>query len=180
LDSKTPTFTIYEMNMRIVRGVALVCGLVPVLLAPFSVHAEEKSQVSAEQVDKAIRAIEQLAQKEIQENAVPGLAIAVVFQDKVMYAKGFGVRDVKTKAPVDDIAIVEKDGGLAIVQGPRNKTFPMKHYDRDTFTYQTEGENAVGTSGVTFTIGADAIATQVFVENLNVRGEGTFNRVPGK
>ena len=79
-----------------------------------------------------------------------------------------------------DISIVEKDGGLAIVQGPQNKTFPMKHYDRDTFTYETEGENAVGTSGVTFTIGADAIATQVLVENLNVRGEGTFNRVPGK
>ena len=79
-----------------------------------------------------------------------------------------------------DISIVEKDGGLAIVQGPQNKTFPMKHYDRDTFTYETEGENAVGTSGVTFTIGADAIATQVLVENLNVRGEGTFKRVPGK
>ncbi|MGZ6316149.1 MAG: hypothetical protein ACXWNQ_02730, partial [Anaerolineales bacterium] len=37
-----------------------------------------------------------------------------------------------------------KDGGLAIVQGPKNQTFPMKHYDRDTFTYETEGENAVG------------------------------------
>jgi hypothetical protein len=56
----------------------------------------------------------------------------------------------------------------------------MKHYDRDTFTYETECENAVGTSGVTFTIGAEAIATQVLVENLNVRGEGRFKRVPGK
>jgi len=78
-----------------------------------------------------------------------------------------------------DISILEKDGGLSIVQGPQNKTFPMKHYDRDTFTYETEHENAVGTSGVTFTIGADARATQVLVENLNVRGEGTFKPVPG-
>src|SRR5881296_2350365 len=75
-----------------------------------------------------------------------------------------------------DISIVEKDGGLAIVQGPKNQTFPMKHYDRDTFTYETEGENAVGRSGVTFTIGPDGKAAQVVVENLNVRGEGTFNR----
>ena len=531
LESKTPTFTIYEMSIRIVRWVALVSGLVPVLLAPLCAYAEEKSHVTVEQVDKAIREVEKLARKEIQENAVPGLAIAVVFQDKLVYAKGFGVRDVKTKAPVDadtvfqlasvskpigstvvaelvgegkvtwdsklsvldptfamfdpwvtheitirdmyahrsglpehsgdlledlgftrsqtlqrlryqhpessfrshyaytnfglteggvaaakasglewedaseqklyrplgmtstssryadfvarankalghvlvdgkwvqkfkrdpdtespaggvsssvndvakwirlqiangkfdgkqivdakaleethhplmltgynplglpgfyglgwnvtydqqgrlrlnhsgafalgaathvnlvpneqlgivvltnaypiglaeglgltfmdvalygkptqdwlavfkkffsnpaaigvvtgfdyskpavspssalksnaylgtyandffgDISIVEKDGGLAIVQGPQYKTFPMKHYDRDTFTYQTEGENAVGTSGVTFTIGADAIATQVLVENLNVRGEGTFKRVSGK
>ncbi len=75
-----------------------------------------------------------------------------------------------------DISIVEKNGGLAIVEGPKDKTFPMQHYDRDTFTYETEGENAVGRSGVTFTIGPDGKATQVVVENLNVRGEGTFKR----
>jgi CubicO group peptidase (beta-lactamase class C family) len=75
-----------------------------------------------------------------------------------------------------DISIVEKDGGLAIEQGPKNKTFPMKHYDRDTFTYETEGENAVGRTGVTFTVGPDGKAVHVVVENLNVRGEGTFKR----
>jgi len=77
-----------------------------------------------------------------------------------------------------DISIIEKDSGLAIVQGPKNKTFPMKHYDRDTFTYETEGENAVGRSRITFTIGPDGKATQVLVENLNVRGEGVFKRIP--
>ena len=76
-----------------------------------------------------------------------------------------------------DIAIVEKDGGLAIVEGPKKLTFPLKHYDRDTFTYETTGENAVGRSGVTFTIGPDGQATQVVVENLNVHREGTFKRV---
>ena len=76
-----------------------------------------------------------------------------------------------------DIAIVEKDGGLAIVEGPKKLTFPIKHYDRDTFTYDTTGENAVGRSGVTFTIGPDGQATQVVVENLNAHGEGTFKRV---
>src|SRR6266699_2393038 len=75
-----------------------------------------------------------------------------------------------------DISIVEKDGGLAIVQGPKNQTFPMQHYARDTFTYETEGENAVGRSGVTFTVSPDGKAAQVLVENLNVRGEGTFKR----
>ena len=76
-----------------------------------------------------------------------------------------------------DIAIVEKDGGLAIVEGPKKLTFSLKHYDRDTFTYDTAGENAVGRSGVTFTIGPDGQATQVVVENLNAHGEGTFKRV---
>jgi CubicO group peptidase (beta-lactamase class C family) len=79
-----------------------------------------------------------------------------------------------------DISIVEKDAGLAMVRGPKRMTFAMKHYDRDTFTYETEGENAVGRTGVTFTIGPDGRATQVLVENLNVHGEGTFKRVPAE
>ena len=53
----------------------------------------------------------------------------------------------------------------------------MKHYDRDTFTYETEGENAVGASGIIFTIGSDGKASDVLVENLNVRGEGAFKRI---
>jgi pimeloyl-ACP methyl ester carboxylesterase len=75
-----------------------------------------------------------------------------------------------------EISVIQRDGELVIVQGPKNKAFPMKHYDRDTFTYETAGENAVGRSGVTFTIGPDGKATQVVVENLNVHGEGTFKR----
>ena len=75
---------------------------------------------------------------------------------------------------------MEKAGGLAIEQGPMKMTFAMQHYDRDTFTYETQGENAVGRSGITFTIGPDGKAMQVVVENLNVRGEGTFKRAANR
>jgi hypothetical protein len=77
-----------------------------------------------------------------------------------------------------EISINEQGGALAMIIGPRNKSFPLQHYDRDTFTYQTEGENAVGLSGVTFTVGADGKATEITVENLNIHGEGTFKRRP--
>jgi CubicO group peptidase (beta-lactamase class C family) len=75
-----------------------------------------------------------------------------------------------------DIKIIEKGEELAIVEGPPKMTFPMKHYDRDTFTYKPEGENAEGTSGVTFTIDPEGKAATVVVENLNVRADGTFKR----
>jgi hypothetical protein len=75
-----------------------------------------------------------------------------------------------------DVQITEKDGGLAIVEGPHNLTFPLQPYDRDTFTCQTIGENAVGPTGVTFTIGPNGKATTMVIENLNVRGEGIFQR----
>src|SRR6476660_7962369 len=91
-----------------------------VLLAPFCVAAPEKSDVTSDQVTHAVQEVEKLAQKQIDQNAVPGLAIAVVFQDKVVYAKGFGVRDVNTKAPVEadtvfQLASVSKPIGSTVV-----------------------------------------------------------------
>ncbi|HEX4653167.1 MAG TPA: serine hydrolase domain-containing protein [Candidatus Udaeobacter sp.] len=85
--------------MRIVHRSVLISTLG--LLSSSSVIAQEKSHVTSEQVTHAIKEIETIAQKKIQENTVPALAIAILFQDKLVYAKGFGVRDANTKAPVD-------------------------------------------------------------------------------
>lgn len=77
-----------------------------------------------------------------------------------------------------DISIVEKDGQLSIIEGPQNMTFPLKHFDRDTFTYLPPGENSPGLSAVTFTINAKGVADQVLIENLNQDGQGSFLRKP--
>src|SRR2546421_9974624 len=94
--------------------------IVLTLLAFSSVTAEEKPHVTSDQVTHAIQEVEKLAQKQIQENALPGAAIAVVLQDKVLYAKGFGVRDVNTKVPVDadtvfQVASLSKPIGSTVV-----------------------------------------------------------------
>src|SRR5437762_2850508 len=106
--------------MRIVRSASFTKVLLPILLAPFLAHAQERSPVTAQQVTHAIREVEKLAQKQIQENALPGLAIAVVFQDKAVYAKGFGVRDASAKNPVDadtvfQLASLSKPIGSTVV-----------------------------------------------------------------
>jgi CubicO group peptidase (beta-lactamase class C family) len=75
-----------------------------------------------------------------------------------------------------EFQIIGQGGGLAIVEGPHRLTFALKHYDRDLFTYETEGENSVGTTGVTFTVGADGKATSFVVEYLNADGHGRFTR----
>jgi hypothetical protein len=79
-----------------------------------------------------------------------------------------------------DLEIAPRDGGLVMQLGPRKMPFALRHYNRDVFFYETAGENAVGLSGVTFTIGADGRAASVLVENLNNEGLGTFTRVTGK
>src|SRR6184192_2446120 len=106
--------------MRIVCSASFTKVLLPILLPPFLAYAQEKSHVTSEQVATAIQALEKLAQKQIQENALPGVAIAVVLQDKVLYAKGFGVRDVNTKTLVDadtvfQLASLSKPIGSTVV-----------------------------------------------------------------
>src|SRR5437764_7072375 len=106
--------------MQITRSVVPAATLSLILAAPFCVATPEKSRVTSEQVTHAIQELEQLAQKQIQENALPGLAIAVVFQDKTVYAKGFGVRDTSAKVPIDadtvfQLASLSKPIGSTVV-----------------------------------------------------------------
>src|SRR5881396_1353115 len=106
--------------MRIICRICLLSTGLLTLLDQSITIAAEKSRVTSEQVTHAIQELEQLAQKQIQENALPGLAIAVVFQDKTVYAKGFGVRDTNTKVPVDadtvfQLASVSKSIGSTLV-----------------------------------------------------------------
>jgi CubicO group peptidase (beta-lactamase class C family) len=79
-----------------------------------------------------------------------------------------------------ELEIVEKDGALALLLGPQKMSFPIKHYDRDIFTYDIETENLTGKSGIRFAVAADGRADNVLVENLNVRGDGLFHRVKVK
>src|SRR6266480_5929838 len=109
-----------KIKMQITRSVVPAATLSLILGAPFCVAAPEKSRVTSEQVTHAVQEVEKLAQKQLDQNAVPGLAIAVVFQDKVVYAKGFGVRDVNTKAPVNadtvfQLASLSKSIGSTVV-----------------------------------------------------------------
>jgi CubicO group peptidase (beta-lactamase class C family) len=75
-----------------------------------------------------------------------------------------------------DISVVEAPGGLELVAGPHGMRFPLRHYDRDTFTYLPPGENSPGVSGVNFRIAPDGKATSVMLENLNEYGQGIFRR----
>ena len=90
------------------------------LITPFSTQAQRGTQVTKEQVGKAIAEIEKLAQHQVDTNVVPGLAIAVVFQDQIVYAKGFGIREGGKPGKVDadtvfQLASVSKPIGATVV-----------------------------------------------------------------
>ncbi|OQR60358.1 serine hydrolase [Streptomyces maremycinicus] len=74
------------------------------------------------------------------------------------------------------LTVSASGGELTMRLGPRPTTFRLTHYDGDTFSFRTVGENAVGLSGVTFHGDRDGKATQVTVEAFDETGLGTFTR----
>jgi CubicO group peptidase (beta-lactamase class C family) len=79
-----------------------------------------------------------------------------------------------------EMEVTDKNGTLTLHMGPKKLAFPLRHWDRDVFTYSPSGEMAEGLSGVTFMVGADRRAVTMVIENLDVHGQGTFTRLASK
>jgi CubicO group peptidase (beta-lactamase class C family) len=76
------------------------------------------SVVTVQAVSEAVQTLQAMARKAVADKAAPGLAIAVVFQDTLVWAGGFGVRDVTTGRPVDADTVFQ----LASVSKPLAST----------------------------------------------------------
>jgi CubicO group peptidase (beta-lactamase class C family) len=73
--------------------------------------------------------------------------------------------------------VVASDGGLRLKLGPNGeKSFPLKHFDRDLFIYFPEEETPDLPFAVTFEVGPDQKASQVTIEDLNDNGQGVLVR----
>lgn len=68
----------------------LILAALAALLVPLPAFAEV---VTREKVAAALPRLKELAQQAVAKGQVPGLAIAVVFQDEVVFLEGFGVRE---------------------------------------------------------------------------------------
>lgn len=91
-----------------------------VLVAPLNVQAQSTNQVTAEQVQAQLPALEKYIQEAMTKTGVPGVSIAVVYQDQVLYMKGFGVREAgKTDAVTEDtvfqLASLSKPVGATVI-----------------------------------------------------------------
>src|SRR5437868_13200574 len=64
--------------------------------APF-----DKTPVASAQIDAAVAKLDGLADEVMRRTKIPGMAVAVVKDGQVVYAKGFGVRRVGSPEQVD-------------------------------------------------------------------------------
>lgn len=76
------------------------------------------------------------------------------------------------------LTVTAAGGTLAMSMGPPDAptTFDLTHFDGDQFTYETIGENAAGTSGAVFTLGAGGTASSVNLPFYDQTRLGTFTR----
>jgi CubicO group peptidase (beta-lactamase class C family) len=57
--------------------------------------------VTHERVESAVAKLEKLANDTLKQTGVPGIAIAIVHRDKVVFKQGFGVREAGQPEPID-------------------------------------------------------------------------------
>jgi CubicO group peptidase (beta-lactamase class C family) len=86
-NQKSSTLNFYFINMRTIF-------LLLFSLSAFSINAQTPAFITD--------SLSQYVQQGLQDWNLPGLAIVVVKDGKVVLSKGFGVRNISTKAPVDE------------------------------------------------------------------------------
>ena len=86
--------------------------------SPVPPDAQSLVPIPASRIPAAVDKLDGIIEGVLAKTGVPGLAAAVVHDGNVLYAKGFGVRDVNTLAPVDAATVFR----LASVSKPLSST----------------------------------------------------------
>lgn len=105
-----------KFNLHRFATIVLAAWLVSLSMEAF---AQEK-QLTLDQIKAALPKLEKFAQEALNKTGVPGTSIAIVFQDQVVYVKGFGVReagkmDSVTEDTVFQLASVSKPIASTVV-----------------------------------------------------------------
>lgn len=97
---------------------AALCGLI----SSCAHNVKTPPTAKTSHLDEAVGSIDSLAGEIMQKTGIPGMAVAVVHDGKVIYAKGFGVRQVHTDLKVTpdtvfQIASVSKSISGSVIAG---------------------------------------------------------------
>ncbi len=89
-------------SRRAVLTAATAATLVPrAVLAQQAPTASEQTALPRQRVEAALPRLQQLAEEARQRTGIPGMSIAVVYEDEVIYLEGFGVREEGKPDAVD-------------------------------------------------------------------------------
>ena len=115
------------MRMTILGGTGLVLALLST--PPQAIGAE----LTMAKVEAALPQLDALAQHLVDAGEVPGMSIAVVYDDQTVFLKGYGVREEGKPAPVDPDTVFQ----LASMSKPLASTVVATLVSDGTLTWDT-------------------------------------------
>src|SRR4030065_81794 len=96
---RTPTMNPFHPAPVIHRGLRLACSFFLAVFAAPAALAADPAAVTSEQFASIRHAVSELIRKEMKAKDVPGLSIALVEDQKIVWAEGFGYGDRARRRP---------------------------------------------------------------------------------
>jgi CubicO group peptidase (beta-lactamase class C family) len=84
------------------RVAAFIVCCLPIICA-----AQQKTEITPERVDAALAQLDLFIQANLAKTKVPGAAVAVIYNDKVVFLRGYGVRKVGEPEKIDPDTVFE-------------------------------------------------------------------------
>lgn len=117
--------------MFVIRWAAL--ALLPTLISGCGDSASAQGDIPASRVNQAVGQLDAVVADVMQRSGVPGMAVAVVHGDTVLYSRGFGVKRLGEPAPVQPETVFQ----LASVSKPIGATVVTAQIEKGVVSWQT-------------------------------------------
>ena len=114
-------------------GRALVVGMLGALALPLFPAAPAAAALQAREVQAAVSRLPGFVRQFMARSGVPGVAVAVVYRDRLVYAEGFGVRHVVQGGAITADTVFQ----LASVSKPLSATVVAASMDRGQVGWDT-------------------------------------------
>src|SRR5215510_4557020 len=100
-----------DRRFRIHQGVLMHHRVIALLFVAswiaLPASAQDKAPASAERVNSALAPLDAYIRASLERTKVPGVAVAVIYDDKVIFLRGYGVRKAGESTPVDPDTVFE-------------------------------------------------------------------------
>jgi CubicO group peptidase (beta-lactamase class C family) len=123
-------------------------------------------------IDQSLGKLDEIVKRAMEQTGVPGISVAVVFDDQVLYQKGYGVRSTETKEPVQAETMFQ----IASLTKPVSATIMAGLVGGGKWNNYGKGKFAWDDPIVKLTVGPNGVATALTASAFDGTGQGTLTR----
>jgi CubicO group peptidase (beta-lactamase class C family) len=179
------------LSKRFLNFVLAFALILSIAVAPFNLAAQEAAKpqatISASELDARLATIEKVLDEKRKSYGVPGMSLVIVKDDKIIYMKGLGFKDLEKSVPVTPdtlfaigsatkaftalaVLMSADDGKLSLDDSPKKLLPYFKMYDPEADTKITIRDLLSHSSGLNRTDLPFAVGTLNREEVIRVAG----------